>query len=339
MWIPLGLAWNRRHWLATALMAVTLLMLVTAIFTPHLFRTGQVASFNAASGEPAEQESKTELAPIYATTTLATSARGVIGGVPGSIPQGKRGGAANSAPTDTDRKIVRTSSMDLTVTSPAEGAEKIRALAERLGGYVESAQISSSQGAPMATLTIRVPAARFEDAKADLRSLAAHVDREKTDAKDVTKQYVDTEARIRNLRAEEGQYLQILHSATKVQDMLDVSEKLSEVRGDIEEAQAEFQALSKQVELVSITVSMHAQAAAASFALNWRPMYQLKSALHDALDGMADYATAMISMILYMPVILLWTGTIALAVFVMVRMIRWGIRFFNIPKPAEKAVS
>src|SRR4029077_20566594 len=106
--------------------------------------------------------------------------------------------AADSSPADPKPKIVRTSSMELTVTSPAEAAEKVRAFAESLGGYVESAQISSSEGTPTATLTIRVPAAHFEDAKANLRSIAAHVDSEKTDAQDVTKQYVDTEARIRN---------------------------------------------------------------------------------------------------------------------------------------------
>lgn len=60
--------------------------------------------------------------------------------------------------------------------------------------------------------------------------MAVKVNSEKTDAQDVTKQYVDLEARIRNLRAQEAQYLEIMRSAKKVQDMLDVSEKLSEVR-------------------------------------------------------------------------------------------------------------
>jgi hypothetical protein len=171
-----------------------------------------------------------------------------------------------------------------------------------------------------------VPAAHFNEAKAGLHGLATRVDSERTEAQDVTKQYVDTEVRIRNLRAEEAQYLQIMHSAAKVQDMLDVREKLSDVRGEIERTQAEFQMLSKQIEMVAITISLRVQAPPISFALNWHPIYQLKSAAHDALEGLADYGNAMLSVILYLPVLLLWMGTIAFALFIMVRLISWGIR-------------
>jgi TfoX/Sxy family transcriptional regulator of competence genes len=65
--------------------------------------------------------------------------------------------------------------------------------------------------------------------------------------KTVTKQYVDQEARLRNLRAQEQQYLGILRKAATVKDTLEVSDKLNEVRGAIEERQAEFEALTKQV--------------------------------------------------------------------------------------------
>lgn len=78
------------------------------------------------------------------------------------------GVAPSSSPAPADRKIVRTSCMELIVASPADVAEKIRAFAESLGGYVETAQISSSQDSPSATITIRVPAAQLEDAKTEL---------------------------------------------------------------------------------------------------------------------------------------------------------------------------
>ncbi|PYX85220.1 MAG: hypothetical protein DMG68_18470 [Acidobacteria bacterium] len=55
---------------------------------------------------------------------------------------------------------------------------------------------------------------------------STRIETEKTDANDVTKQYVDLQAQIHNLRTEEAQYLSIMKSAAKVPDMLDVSEKL-----------------------------------------------------------------------------------------------------------------
>ncbi|HVO79492.1 MAG TPA: DUF4349 domain-containing protein [Terriglobales bacterium] len=248
------------------------------------------------------------------------------------------GRVSESASQPADRKIVRTSSMALTVTSPAEAAEKIRVFAESLGGYVETAQINSSQESPSATITIRVPAARLEDAKAELRKLSAKVNSEKTDAQDVTRQYVDMEARIRNLRAEEAQYLEIMRSAKKVPDMLDVSEKLSEVRGEIEQQQAEFAALSKQVETVAITISLLPQAPPESFSVNWKPLRTLKVAYRDALEGLADYASIMIGFLLYLPVILLWVGTVGLGAFASWRVLRRVARVFAASKPAVSPV-
>jgi hypothetical protein len=45
---------------------------------------------------------------------------------------------------------------------------------------------------------------------ADLKKLAVNVERENVEARDVTREYVDLDARLRNARAEEAQYLQIL---------------------------------------------------------------------------------------------------------------------------------
>ena len=231
-----------------------------------------------------------------------------------------------------DRKIVRTGALELTVKSPAGAAEQIRIMAESMGGYLETAQIGGTKDAPTADITIRVPAAHFEDARAGIRKLAARVESEKTDAQDVTRQYVDMDARLRNLRAEEAQYLTIMKSAYKVDDLLQVSEKLSEVRGQIEQQQAEFQTLSKQVETVAISISLRALADAQVFGLNWRPLYQLKVAARDGLDAIADYATTMAAILFYVPVVLAWSLTILFAVVVSWRVVRWtGRRFFDWP--------
>ena len=236
-----------------------------------------------------------------------------------------------------DRKIVRSSSLEMTVASPSEAAEKIRAVTMSLGGYIENSEINT-QDAPTATLTIRVPAAKLDEAKAELRGLAVRVDSEKTDAQDVTKQYVDMDARLRNLRAEEAQYLTIMKSATKVQDMLDVSEKLSSVRGEIEQQQAEFATLSKQVETVAVTILLRAQVETDVLGFHWRPLYQLKLAAHDALEGLANYATTMMAVILYLPVILLWAVTIFFGGFVGWRVIRWVGRVLFGWKPSVPAL-
>ena len=115
-----------------------------------------------------------------------------------------------------------------------------------------------------------------------------------------------------------------------MKDLLAVSEKLSEVRGQIEQQQAEFNALSKQIETVAISISLRAEAEAQVLGLNWRPGYQLKLALRDGLESLANYATAMTALLFYLPAVLLWVGTIVFAIVIGWRLLRWaGRRWFG----------
>jgi len=276
---------------------------------------------------------------------------GVVGGVPGGIAAEKHGApremafsmappaAPPSSEDSSDRKMIRTSSIEMIVQRPAEEAEKIRALAEREGGFLVSSEMRGEQDATGASLTIRVPAARFEGVRAEIRKLGLRVETEKVEAQDVTRQYVDQEANLRNLRAEEAQYLGILKQAHTVKDTMEVSEKLSEVRGQIEQQQAEFSALSKQIDTVAITVSLRGEAEARVFGLNWRPLYQMKMALRDGLDGVADYASEMTAILFYLPTVLLWLGTILLGAAAAWRVMRWaGRRVFGWQKTAAAVV-
>jgi hypothetical protein len=237
--------------------------------------------------------------------------------------------AAGATAPIVERRIIRTSSLEMFVQHPADAAEKITAMAEGMGGYLETAS-GGGQNATSGTLTIRVPAARLQEARAEIRKLGLRVESEKVDAQDVTRQYVDQDARIRNLRAEEAQLLAILKQAATVKDMMAVSERLSEIRGQIEQQQAEFNALSRQIETVAIAISLRTESEAQVFGLNWRPGYQLKLALHDGLESIATYATAMTTILFYLPAVLLWAGTILVGIFVALRLMRWiGARWFG----------
>ncbi|MCU1272005.1 MAG: hypothetical protein JWN74_3299 [Acidobacteriaceae bacterium] len=230
-----------------------------------------------------------------------------------------------------ERKMIRTASMDLLVTNPRQTSEKIRVLAEQAGGFLVSSETNGGENASSASLTIRVPVDKFEQVRAQIRSLGLRVESEKLEAQDVTKQYVDLAARLRNLRAQETQYLGILKQARTVKDTVEVSDKLNEVRGEIEQQQAEFDALSKQVSTVALTVSLRAEAEAQLFGLHWRPLYQLKLAVRDGTDGIGDYATAMASFVFYIPAILLWLATILIGAAVLWRVLRWVVRTLFVP--------
>jgi len=315
------------------------ILLVAAITIPNLLRSRMSAyeSKRQSLALPQEESTRQSADHMYAGLQATTTARTGLGRnqlVSVALHADQAPSSAPPASAIIDRQLVRTGSLELTVKSPADAAEQIRQMAESMGGYLETAQIGGTKDAPTADITIRVPAVHFSDATVSIRKLAARVESEKTEAQDVTRQYVDMEARLRNLRAEETQYLAIMKSAYKVDDLLEVSEKLSEVRGQIEQQQAEFQTLSKQVETVAITISLRALADAQVFGLNWRPLYQLKVAARDGLDAIAEYAATMTAVVFYVPVILAWSLTILFAIVVAWRLYRWtSRRFFAVADP------
>ena len=281
-----------------------------------------------ASPEPASRITYAEPVAQFQEAAPAKAAP-----VAGALEQDAMRARASDSPAAADiaggRKIIRTSSMEMVVQHPAEVADKITMLAEGLGGYLVSAD-GGGQNATAGMLTIRIPAARFEEARAEIRKLGLRIESEKVDAQDVSRQYVDQDANLRNLRAEEAGYLAILKQAHTVKDMLAVTERLSEVRGQIEQQQAEFNALSRQIETVALTISLRTEAEAQVFGLNWRPGYQLKLALRDGLESLATYATAMTTILFYLPATLLWVGTIVIGTALGWKTLRWaGRRWFG----------
>ena len=242
--------------------------------------------------------------------------------------------ATGAASENNSRKIVRTAELQLEVKDPSSSLEQIRVLAERVDGYLVSSQVAGGPDSPSAAITIRVPTSHFEESLSEIKKLGERVESEKIQAEDVTRNYVDREANLRNLRAEESQYLLIMKRATTVSDTLDVSSKLSEVRGRLEQQQAEFLALAKQIETVAISVSLIPTAETHVLGFHWRPWYTVKLAVRDGLDGLAHFAGAATTIIFLLPTIILWLAMITLGAALGIRILRWVWRtFFTFSKP------
>jgi Domain of unknown function (DUF4349) len=286
--------------------------------------------------EPISLWHQTSIPPHFARTSFE---KGMVGGVPVdraavmsasfiASPGASSGGEEEGSAID--RKLVRTVSLGLIVKTPAQAAEQITQLAQRAGGFLVTSNVNGGADATSAALTIRVPAAKVDEVRIQIRKLGLRVENESIEAQDVTRQYVDQEARLRNLHAEEQQYLGILRKATTVKETLEVSDKLNEVHGAIEERQAEFKMLSKQVETVAINITLRSEADAQIFGLNWRPLYQLKIAAREGLGGLAGYAASMTAFLFYLPTVLLWLFTILIGAAIGWRILRWaGKAFFG----------
>jgi hypothetical protein len=229
----------------------------------------------------------------------------------------------------TSAKMIRKTALNLIVEEPSVAAEKIRLLASRLGGYVESVR-SSDEGtaAKQTSIAIRVPSDRLDEARHEVRGFAERVSNEQDDARDVSSHHVDLESHLRNYRAEEAQYLDIMRRSGTIKDTLAVSEHLADVRGRIERTQGQLDQLAQQTEMALLEVNLRTELAPQPMDVRWHPGAEIKSAFWTAVDDLSTYANFMIEVLFRLPVFALWTFTILTSLFGGWRLLTWTWRRF-----------
>src|SRR5690349_24560041 len=166
------------------------------------------------------------------------------------------------APAPVERKIIRNATLTLEVEQPSKAMQRVASIAESRGGFVVTSDSRQQTGAngerayEVITVELRVPAAQFDAALADIRAAAGTVTAQKITGKDVTEEYIDLEARLRTQRALEDQLLQIMKGAHEVSDAISVQKELTNVRTEIERVEGRRRFLENQASLSTISVTL-----------------------------------------------------------------------------------
>jgi hypothetical protein len=155
-----------------------------------------------------------------------------------------------------DRKIVQTASLRLQVKEVGGSFEEVGRIATGVGGFIASSNFSFQGEDQVASMTVRVPSDRYQEVLSQLRRLGERVDSEASNASDVTEEYSDLQARLRNLEATETQMLQLLSQARNVNEILQVQDRLNSLRSEIERVKGRIALLDKLGDLATITVHL-----------------------------------------------------------------------------------
>lgn len=207
-----------------------------------------------------------------------------------------------------ERMIIRTGDMSLVVNDVMLARDEIAQLAVNLNGYVVSSRIWGEEEETRGQISIRVPDEQFESGLAKLRELAMRVESESTDSQDVTEEYIDLEARLKNAEATESQYLALLDRATDVEDILKIYDSLSRVRSEIEQIKGRMQYLERTSSMSLISVRLEPEASAKPLArVGWSVLEEFKSAIRGIVIFGQWLGTVVIWLIIFVP---LW-GAIA----------------------------
>ncbi len=191
-----------------------------------------------------------------------------------------------------ERMIVRTGDMRLVVNDVPIALDQIAKLAEDFGGYVVSSKIWKEDERLAGTIAIRVLAEHFDDVMRALQGLAVDVTSEDTSSKDVTEEYVDLSAKLKNLEATEEQYLRLMEKAEKVEDMLNVQRELSKTRGEIEQTKGRMQYLERTSATSLITAHLEQAKLDVNFTANKKAVKEGQDVWFEAriAGGFAPYS-------------------------------------------------
>lgn len=191
---------------------------------------------------------------------VATSDGGLKGkGLP-AVPPGTSSSAPASTPTVdqqavTDRKIIFTASLTLDVVDAEKAFSNCEILVAKYGGFVAQSSLQKSDTQVLATAVLRVPAAKATQLMNDLAGLGTVTSRS-SGSDDITSQYIDIQARLKVLRAEEQQLVGFLKKATNIKDMLAVQEQLRSVRTQIEQYEGQQRYMDNATSLATVTAQL-----------------------------------------------------------------------------------
>ena len=124
-----------------------------------------------------------------------------------------------------------------------------------MGGYSSGSDRFGDGDNAQASVTYRVPAARWDEALAGIRGLAEKVLTERSSTQDVTSQVVDLGARIANLQATERALQAIMDRASAIEDVLTVQAELTKTRSEIEQLTAQKLHFEGQAAFSTVTVT------------------------------------------------------------------------------------
>ena len=239
--------------------------------------------------------------------------------------------SVDEAQISSERIVIKNARLEIVVNQPDQSMESIGRMAEQMGGYVVSAnlyqsQLSSGVEVPRASITVRVPVERLDEALERIEAESDRLPLNKTiDSQDVTSEYTDLQSRLRNLEATEAQLVEIMEEARRTEDVLSVYSQLTQVREQIEVIQGQINYYERSAALSAISVELIANAAVQPITIGgWEPVGVAKDAIESLIQAMQVLANAAIWLVLFLLPVLV---VILLPLYLFVRLLlAWRAR-------------
>ncbi len=232
-----------------------------------------------------------------------------------------------------ERLIIQNADLTVVVKDPVDSLSQLTSYALESGGFVVASNVYKTQTdtglqVPEATITIRVPAEKLQNALQFIHELtedpAKDVLSENISGQDVTKEYTDLGSRLRNLEDAAEQLRAIMDGSNDTEAVLQVYRELSSVTEQIEIIKGQMQYYEEAAAMSAISVRLRAQETVQPVVVaGWEPQGVARDALRWLIRFWQGFVNFLIVVVLaVLPALL----TILLPFYLLFLFIRWLVR-------------
>lgn len=192
-------------------------------------------------------ESASDEAPTASSKDLLRDQSKVASSVPPATPS--IGGI--------NRDIVKTGAISITVVDVIQAQADAKRLAVAAQGYVENSTLDKQgEYRTVASLTIRVPAAKFDDTLEKVRKFG-DVTSESESGVDVTSQIIDYDARIATQKDQIASLREILRQARKLGEIIELRDRIAQIQAEVDSITQQRNVLKTQAALSTINLTLN----------------------------------------------------------------------------------
>ena len=237
--------------------------------------------------------------------------------------------SAKSVANSVERMVVRNADLSVVVKDPEKTMEAIGKMAEEMGGFIVSSNLYQSYSpsglpVPEASVVVRVPAEKLNEALKKIKDGAVEVQNESVSGQDVTSQYVDLESQLKNLEAAEKQLMEIMKKAEKTEDVLNVFNQLTSIRGQIESIKGQMKYFEESAALSAVTVRLIAEETIEPIKVGgWELKGWANEAVQSLINFLQDFTEFLIKFVVsFLPKLLIVALVFGLPIWLIVRAVR-----------------
>ncbi|MBL8062935.1 MAG: DUF4349 domain-containing protein [Anaerolineales bacterium] len=259
----------------------------------------------------------------YEESAAAPAPEYVEDGITANEAPASGGGGVEA--TSVERIVIQNADLAIVVADVEVRMKDIQEMAQEMGGFVVSSNLyqgytSNYTSVPEASVTIRIPSERLDEALDQIKKDVVDVQNETRSGQDVTAEYVDLKSRLKTYQAAEQELTELMENAQDTDEVVNIFNQLMYYREQIELIQGQIKYYEEAAALSAISIRIIAEETIQPIEIGgWEPQGVARDAIQDLINFWQNFVEFLIRFTLYTLPVLVTIGIPFYLVFIGVR--------------------